>query len=93
MHKNSLLPDRQFTYDVIVKCPRVTVVAMEKQPYTSHLLFLPTRSCQQYKAHQCCHRKQQWYPFALLSSYKIFPVKDTGLLTSSCKVPDIIARF
>ena len=38
---------------------------------------------------------QQWVPFALLSSYKIFrtAVKNINLLRSSGVMPDIVARF
>jgi hypothetical protein len=55
---------------------------METQQYTSLLLFLRTRTLQQYKDIRCCHREQQWFHFVLLSNYKIFPVNDTGVLSS-----------
>jgi hypothetical protein len=35
--------------------------------------------------------KQEWVPFALLSSYKVFrtAVNNTNVLTSSCKVANV----
>jgi hypothetical protein len=40
---------------------------------------------------------QQWGPFALLSSYKIFLSAVNNIkvkvLGSSCKVPDVLVRF
>jgi hypothetical protein len=39
--------------------------------------------------------RQEWFLFALLSSYKIFrtAVNNINVLRSSCKGPDIIVRF
>ena len=47
------------------------------------------------KAFSDAMETQQWVPFALLSSYKIFrtAVKNINLLRSSGIMPDIVARF
>jgi hypothetical protein len=48
-----------------------TTVATEVQQYIKFLLLLAL-TCQQYKSLSVAKQMEQWVPFALLSSYKIF---------------------